>query len=282
LIAIELAHNIFNKHNEVVTVKNHPIPEVNLPQIEKAVSEFYLNNRLNAPSEMDNHEIFDKPLIGIASADDPMFELLKEDSIIGSHHLSPKEWLPEGKTVISYFMPFTEKVREENRKMGQPAKEWLFGRYEGEMFNNALRKYLVGWFQNEGFRAISPSLDSRFKVINVKSNWSERHIAYVAGLGTMSLSCSIITRKGSAGRLGSLIVDANIKQTVRPYTTKDEYCIHCGACVYRCPPLAITEQGKDHEVCKSYCDRTLMRFKPRYGCGKCQTDVPCENKIPGK
>jgi hypothetical protein len=24
----------------------------------------------------------------------------------------------------------------------------------------------------------------------------------------------------------------------------------------------------------------LARFRPRYGCGKCQTGVPCEHQIP--
>ena len=98
----------------------------------------------------------------------------------------------------------------------------------------------------------------------------------------MSLSCSIITRRGSAGRLGSLIVDSDLEPTIRPYKEKDEYCLHCGLCIPRCPPLAITEAGKDHAVCKGYCDRTLERYRPRYGCGKCQTAVPCEAGIPSK
>jgi epoxyqueuosine reductase QueG len=225
-------------------------------------------------------KIFDFLIFGIASADDKLFETLKAEEIIGINHMSPKEWFPEAKTVISYFLPFSEEVRKANRIMGLPAKEWLYGRYEGEIFNNALREYLANWFIGKGFKAIAPALDSRFKVVNIRSNWSERHIAYISGLGTMSLSCSIITRRGSAGRLGSIVVDLELEPTIRPYKEKDEYCTQCGLCIPRCPPSAITSFGKDHIICKGYCDMTLELYRPRYGCGKCQTAVPCEARIP--
>ena len=40
------------------------------------------------------------------------------------------------------------------------------------------------------------------------------------------------------------------------------------------------ERGKDHAVCSEYLDRVKVRYSPRYGCGKCQTGVPCEHQIP--
>ena len=36
------------------------------------------------------------------------------------------------------------------------------------------------------------------------STWSERHVAYVSGLGTFGLSGGLITAKGQAVRLGSV------------------------------------------------------------------------------
>ena len=42
------------------------------------------------------------------------------------------------------------------------------------------------------------------------------------------------------------------------------------------------ETGKDHTICRE----CLLHFgeihAPRYGCGLCQTGVPCEKCIPGK
>ena len=42
------------------------------------------------------------------------------------------------------------------------------------------------------------------------------------------------------------------------------------------------EGGKDYQTCWVYMEETKVRFKPRYGCGKCQLLVPCETGIPNK
>jgi epoxyqueuosine reductase QueG len=251
-----------------------------LDKLTKAASDFCLQSPLNVVNELDSMQIFDQPLIGIASANDPIFDELTEAIVVGSHHLSPKDWLASGKSVISYFLPFTKRVREANRFLGLPAKEWLYGRIEGERFNVALREFVVRLFTDADYDAIAPALDGRYKVTNRRSNWSERHVAYIAGLGTFSLSCSLITKLGSAGRLGSVVVNADFAPTPRSYQSVDEYCTKCGSCISRCPPLAITEHGKDHVVCSDYLDRVKIRYSPRYGCGKCQTAVPCESQIP--
>lgn len=248
--------------------------------IEKMSERFVLESSFNRVSELDGLTIFAAPLVGITSADDPLFTVLKQNDVVGPNHMSPKEWLSEAQSVISYFLPFSQEVRIANRPFGHAAKEWLYGRIEGELVNNALRKYLVEHFESFGYTAVAPALDRRFRVIERRSNWSERHAAYIAGLGTFSLSRSLITERGSAGRIGSVIVSMPLKPTERPYTKMDEYCSMCGACILRCPPLAISETGKDNAVCSAYLDRVLSRFQPRYGCGKCQTGVPCEYQRP--
>lgn len=115
------------------------------------------------------------------------------------------------------------------------------------------------------------------------SNWSERHVAYVAGQGTFSLSRGLITEKGVAGRFGSIVTSLSLPADTRKYTEVDEYCNRCGACLANCPVHAISfEKGKSHEPCGAYLDETAFKFSPRYGCGKCQVDVPCECNIPEK
>ena len=253
---------------------------VSLQSIENALADFMETNALNQVPDLNFLKIYDRPLVGIAGADDPLFALLKEETAVGPQHLSPHEWLDGARSVISYFLPFTQEIRRANRVLGVAAKEWMYGRIEGEQCNNALRTHLVQAISAKGIQAVSPGLDSRFRVINRRSNWSERHVAFIAGLGTFSLSRSLITRNGSAGRIGSVIVDFPLEPTVRAYSDRDEYCTKCGACIFRCPPFAISEAGKDNAVCAGYLDRILARFRPRYGCGKCQTGVPCEDKIP--
>lgn len=241
---------------------------------------FTLGSKQNFVEELGMMQIWDQPLIDVASASDPLWEKLKELNIVGPHHLTPNEWLPGAKSVISYFLPFTEHIRSSNWLEGPPSKEWLYGRYEGEMFNNALRLLIIDIVESEGGKALAPALDKRFSVANHVSNWSERHAAFIAGLGTFSLNDSLITSLGAAGRFGSVIVNLEFKPKPRPYQEIEEYCTKCGACINRCPPQAITENGKDNECCSQYLHKILELNKPRYACGKCQTAVPCEYRNP--
>jgi epoxyqueuosine reductase QueG len=237
--------------------------------------------------------IFGRPLIGFAAADDSYFAELKKPGVVGPHLLLPGEWLPRAKTVISIFFPFTEAVRSANRQdMSWPSETWLHGRIEGQSFVLETCKYIENLLRKEGYKTLIPALDSRFlgkdpAVMDksthayYSSNWSERHAAYAAGLGTFGLSRGIITRAGVAGRFGSVITQAYVKPSIRPYTGIYDYCTHCGACAANCPAGAISlEKGKQHPPCSVFLDCTGVKHKPRYGCGKCQVKVPCESRIP--
>lgn len=253
-----------------------------LSDLAAAAARFVEESPLNYVADLSGLRIYDPPLVGAAAADDPLFATLKTPAAVGPHHLSPTEWLPGAHTAIAYFLPFTLAVREANRSPGLPATEWLYGRIEGETLNVALRRYLAEYLAAAGHQTLVPVLDERFKVVERRSNWSERHVAFVAGLGTFSLNCSIITARGAAGRVGSLVTTAALAPTPRPYSDTHEYCTRCGMCIDRCPVAAIDENGKSHPLCADHLDRTFERYRPRYGCGKCQTDVPCEDGIPGR
>ena len=111
--------------------------------------------------------------------------------------------------------------------------------------------------------------------------WSERHAAYVCGLGTFGLSKGLITRKGIAGRFGSVVTDIELEPDPREYSGVYDWCINCGACIARCPAKAISfEKGKEHSPCLDMLLQSGKRFAPRYGCGLCQTGVPCEHQRP--
>jgi len=253
---------------------------MSLHAIEQQLTDFVLNSTDNIVNNLGKMRMYDQPLVAVASAEDMLWEKLKEPEVIGPHHLSPTEWLGGARSVISCFMPFTERVRSSNRSQGLPAIEWLYGRYEGGMFNDAVRRFLVDIIRGAGDRALAPALDSRFSLIQLRSNWSERHVAFIAGLGTFCLNRSLITDRGSAGRLVSVITDLALEPTSRRYGEVDEYCAKCGACIRRCPASAIDENGKNNAICALYVEETKVRFKPRYGCGKCQTGVPCEARRP--
>ena len=112
-----------------------------------------------------------------------------------------------------------------------------------------------------------PSLDKRFwaktrlnnsaqslddhneSTLSYTSNWSERHVAFVCGLGTFGLSKGLITKKGIAGRFGSIITELTLSPDQREYHCIYEYCSMCGACVKNCPVNAISlDKGKNHAI----------------------------------
>lgn len=247
--------------------------------------------------EVAGIELFEFPLIGIASAEDVLFSEFKTKEIIGPWHMLPTEWLASAKTVVSLFFPFTEAVKNGNRQCKEgPSPAWLYGRVEGQAYLNSYTTMFGKWLTAQGIQNCAPSIDPRFRQIvagknadeydcvdadTFASNWSERHAAYVCGLGTFGLSKGIITEKGMAGRFTSIIIDTEIPPNLRSYTEIYEYCTQCGACIKRCPANAISaEHGKNHKICSEWLNKMSQLHAPRYGCGLCQTKIPCESKRP--
>jgi epoxyqueuosine reductase QueG len=240
--------------------------------------------------------LYDMPLIGFASASDELFETFRRREIIGPRFFGPAEWLPTAKTVVSFFLPFSNAVRKSNRdSKTDPSVEWLYGRIEGQDFISRFLTALKRLFEEKSINVCVPCLDERFDVkyektstedgfdFHVDSRWSERHAAYACGLGTFGLSRGLISEKGIAGRYGSLIVSEKWGATGRSYTGIDDYCIRCGACVRNCPAQAISlEHGKNNIRCNAHVEKIKEKYSPRYGCGKCQVGVPCESRAPGR
>ncbi|MFC1873969.1 epoxyqueuosine reductase [Chloroflexota bacterium] len=265
-----------------------------------------LANRL-PPSVADNYNIFDEPLVKFADGSDPIFTDYK--TIIAPSHLTPREALaqaygkspediPAHLSVISWILPITEKTRQSNRNERlTPSRIWSHTRWYGEKFNDVLRHHVVEIITGMGYLATAPALQSYFKVErNEKgpySNWSERHIAYVAGHGTFSLSDGFITASGIAHRCGSVVTDLKLPVSLRTARAPYSNCLFyadgsCKACIKRCPAEAISEEGHDKIKCQTYQRgigyvATNQEYDDNVsvmGCGLCQAKVPCEFGIP--
>ncbi len=255
--------------------------------------------------------IFDEPLVEFANGDDPIFSEYK--TVIAPTHLTPREALakaysknpedmPAHLSVISWILPITAKTRESNRaETRTPSRLWSHTRWYGEKLNDALRKHLVEILTEMDYLAVAPVLQPYFKTDTNErgaySNWSERHIAYAAGLGTFSLSDGFITEHGIAHRCGSVVT--NLTLPASPRTAKNPYSnclfyidVSCKACIARCPAGAITEKGHDKIKCRAYArdiGYSAAALRDGYdddksvaGCGLCQTKVPCEYRNPTK
>ncbi|CAH2031605.1 epoxyqueuosine reductase [Trichlorobacter ammonificans] len=238
---------------------------------------------------------FDAPLVGFAAADSPLFRQYQQ--IIGPFHRTPDQILPGAATVIVWSLPITRSTREANRRENEyPSHAWALTRCFGEDFNISLRRHLVAWLERHGYRAIAPQLDPAWQEyadtpVGVASTWSERHAAYAAGLGTFSLNDALITPRGIAHRLGSVITDLALPPSCSELPEYRSNCLFyrngtCGACITRCPVGALSRDGHDKSRCKAYVYGTLADLlaerygTPKPGCGLCQTKVPCEERIP--
>lgn len=249
---------------------------------------------------------FDIPEVGFSRGSDPLYAFYKEHIDPKLYRL-PQQWLksafgkdfdPEEVSIVSWVLPQTAENRAKSREMTDcPTLEWQMVRVHGEECNRALAKALEQHFIELGFEAVAPMCSEEFtwgdseKFVKV-SNWSERHTAYISGLGTFGLCDGLISKKGKAARYGSVIVHAKLTPTERPYSTYNEYCMAkngCTACIQRCPAGAITPEGHDKRKCMAYHAEVIKpTCRERYGydgyavCGLCQTGVPCEQGIPGK
>jgi len=274
--------------------------------IEEEIKTFVRTSPLNRMPHIDSQVIFDEPLVRFADGDNPLFTKYK--AIIAPTHLTPREALAKASnksardlsarlSVVSWILPITAKTRESNRAQTQiPSRLWAYTRWYGEKFNDALRQHLVEILTGIGYSAAAPALMPYFKIeANEKglySNWSERHIAYVAGHGTFSLSDGFITERGIAHRCGSVVTDLVLPPSPRTTARLYSNCLFyvdgsCKACIARCPAGAITEKGHDKIRCYTYHYSEIRHIRQEYdvgtaGCGLCQVKVPCEFRNPVK
>lgn len=245
------------------------------------------------------------PLVGFARGDDPLYDRYRE--AVGPFHWTPLEAHarafpgqqvePQDLTVICWILPQTERTKADNRAQTvYPAERWARSRIFGEAFNSKLRAHVSSVLTEAGYDAVAPMLAPGWKSMDSEryvyaSTWSERHAAYASGLGTFGLCDGLITPLGKAMRVGSVVARIQIPPTPRPYTDHRAYCLFfsqgiCGNCIARCPVGAISEAGHDKRKCRRHLNPTTSDYVKAhygfdgYGCGLCQTDVPCESKIP--
>ena len=123
---------------------------------------------------------------------------------------------------------------------------------------------------------------NRDETAHASTPWLYARIEGQAFIGKyIEALAACLEKQGIAGRFCSLIADLPLEPDIRPYREIYEYCIHCNACVRRCPVGAIDPvTGKDHPTCHAFVENSKKVFKPRYGCGLCQTGVPCEAENP--
>lgn len=272
--------------------------------VETLLAKMYDEDAGNHFDDLSLGKMFDSPLVCVADAHDPWFDRFKE--IIGGFYWTPQEALDlvasgnKAQSVISWCLPISQAARKDNA--GEkliPARTWAYVRTFGEKMVTRLRHGMENQLREMGYAAVAPAVVPENRVqehasVGISSCWSERHTAMVAGLGTFGISGGLITSRGVAHRLGSVVTNARIEPTPRPYADDPfAWCLRtacgtCRACIRRCPAGSIGEtiQERDKTACRKHLSSVRELGKERYnwdgtlGCGLCQTAVPCESRNP--
>jgi epoxyqueuosine reductase QueG len=269
--------------------------------IEESIRDFAKSPE-NTLGERLREPAWETPLVGFASGDAPLFRKTGNPPSLAPREIFarafPDVWTAADQlTVIAWVLPHTKATKAENRKEKLHASErWALAMTEGERFNQGLRAHLIAKLAEAGYRAMAPR-DVPSPAPNsaggkgLSATWSERHAAFVSGLGTFGLCDSLITPAGKAVRCGSVIARIAVPAPPRPYDAIHAYCLFftqgvCGKCITRCPAGAISREGHDRAKCRQYLETVaLPAIREEYGieagaCGLCQTKVPCESRIP--
>ncbi|MFX1278468.1 MAG: hypothetical protein ACFFA3_03575 [Promethearchaeota archaeon] len=280
--------------------------------------DLFSKNKLNRlPESYGGDRIFSNPIIGVAQGDDSIFKKYKE--IISPKHLTPEEVWKAAKLsniedsnlrILSIVCPFSNQIRSESIKARiMPAEIYSIGRNYANEFKIEVMKQTIEFFRKQGFRATAGMLSDKFIIYpGFFSSWSERHIAFAAGLGTFSLHEGLISEVGCNIRLCSVITDAPLRVTSRRSDDPYANCLYytngtCRECEKKCPADAINENGHDKKKCRIYgrkieaemTKRLAPILKPHLrriqgkmvqsypvGCAFCQFGVPCMDKNPIK
>jgi len=234
-------------------------------------------------SRIDIRSRWREPIITYADAKDQLFIKLKE--IISSTHGLPKDFLPDAKTVIAYFIPFDDTIVNSNIEGKMSSKEWAIAYIETNQLIYDLNSFLKIKINELGYDSTIIPATHNFNEEKLISDWSHRHVAYIAGLGKFGINNMLITDKGCCGRVGTIVTNMEIDATVRK---EEEYCLYkrngtCHICVDRCVNNALSIDSFDRHKCYEMC---LINAEIHNDigladvCGKCLVNLPCSMKKP--
>lgn len=237
--------------------------------------------------------IWGNPLVGFADANSTYILQLK--NIISSNHKLPTDVIKDASIVIAYFVPFTKELAKTNKTKGYiSSPQWALAYEETNAMFNSLNQCMMEELNKMGYKAAVSPEASTFDQNKLISNWSHRHFAKAAGLGTFGINNMLITKVGCCGRYSTIVTNLDVTSD---NPVSEEYCLYkkngsCGVCVKHCPSNALTLNSYDRNKCydilkqnakiytqfgSSYTDESGKQANSSGSevCGKCVANAPC-------
>ncbi len=230
--------------------------------------------------DLKRPDLFRKPIVAYSSALDERYAQLKE--IIGKWHLNPTELLPDAKSVISYFVPFTKEVAMEPKNVENGSFLWSESYQEINQHFDQINQAVADFLTKLGYSTKTIQATHTYDPKDLKSMWSHRSAAAIAGLGAFGLNRMLITEKGSAGRLCTIITSAPLHANLIPIDNKCLYVKNgsCGLCLKICPVKALEADSFKKFACQDEVNKNEELMKKNTNlknvdtCGKCISICP--------
>ncbi len=225
------------------------------------------------------------PQLGFSSVQNELYKHVKD--YVHENHLHPSEILDRAETAVSFAVPLSERAVEENKYGGTGSFRWAYEYVETNRLLETIGREITKYLDRKGFKCVQIKPTGQWNK-NLLSTWSHKYAAYVSGLGKFGIHRLLITRKGTAVRMGTVLTEAWIPQTEAP---QEEYCLEkkgvsCRICIERCPVNAFENWDlKGKFKCYENCLRTHERYGEKLKgkadcCGKCISGTPCALGIP--
>ena len=192
----------------------------------------------------------------------------------------PLALMPGARSVIVFGIPVSRTVLA--------TAPSVFYRSHYDILNQRLdsvAQHVSSELESMGYRCAPVPRDGYLGVApyaELRSFFSHKHAAYLAGLGTFGANSTILTPShGPRVRFVSVITEAPIPDSGGPMDT--ELCTECGLCASECPASAIGDSRYpgsriDKQACASR-SAELVAHKT-YPCGRCILVCPVGGDDP--
>ena len=239
------------------------------------------------PARTGTEGFWQTPLL-VSAPIDERFDLLPQ--IAFNEHMHPRDLLATAKSLIVFFIPFKRELVKENKKGDRPCRNWGLAYVETNDLIGRLSQAIAAFLVEKGFKSGLTPATHNFDEDILMARWSHKHLAFLANLGRFGTHHMLITPVGCAGRLGSLVTEADLGD--HPMIETDLACLlkagkKCGKCIEACPVDALSENGFDRRRCWKRLNenrKTLDYFadlpETTHVCGKCAALMPCSFSNP--
>ena len=234
------------------------------------------------PDRIGAEGFWKAPLL-VSAPIDERFDILQQ--VAFNEHLHPNDLLPSARSLIVFFIPFKRDLVKENKAGDRPCRNWGLAYVQTNDLINRLSREIEKLLATEGFKCGLTPATHNFDEGILMARWSHKHLAHLANLGRFGTHCLLITPAGCAGRLGSLVTEAELGN--HPVMDTDEACLlkagkKCGKCIQACPVDALDESAFERQSCWARLNenRDVLDYfsdlpKTTDVCGKCAAMVPC-------